>query len=77
MDSLVWNGSNVLLPEGKAVGEMISWVPSIPTVYESGSGPITIHAGGLAKVKTSPLPHAQDARSAKQNKLLESSLIKY
>lgn len=76
MDFLVWNGSNMLLPEGK-VGEMISWVPSIPTVYKSGSGPITTHAGGLAKVKTSPLPHAQDARNAKQNKLLESSLIKY
>jgi len=56
---------------------MISWVLSIPMVYESASGPVATPAGGLAKVKASPLPHAQGAGSAKQNELLEHSLIKY
>lgn len=46
-------------------------------VYESASGPVATPAGALAKVKASPLPHAQGAGSAKQNELLEQSLIKY
>lgn len=62
MDSVVWNGSNALLPKGKPVGKMISWIPSIPIVYESGSRPAATHAGDLAMgastMKTSPLPYA-------------------
>lgn len=59
MDSVVWNGSNTLLSEGKAIGKMIFWIPSIPTVYENGFGYAGTHAGNLAKdaftIKTSPL----------------------
>lgn len=76
MDSTVWNCSYALLPDSRAVGKMISWVLSIPMMYESVSGPVATPAWGLAKVKASPLPHAQGAGSAKQNELLEHSLIK-
>lgn len=49
MDSFVWSCSDTLLPGSKAIGEMISWAPSIPTVYENGSGHAATHAGDLAK----------------------------
>lgn len=31
---MVWNGSNALFSEGKAIDRVISWVPSIPVVCE-------------------------------------------